>query len=156
MDEAEEIQAVRGLSRTLKRIRRPRGGRLEAVIVVAIVLMLVAGFMSIFYVIQQQARQANRDRQLAAISTDAREAAINARNLLMEIRAALAAEPVAQQKAIAEILAGIEELLARQTQVVVREQARRDTVVIVVSPQPQPTATVTCDPRPVVGNCKRR
>jgi len=130
-------------------------GWLEIVTVIAIIIMLIAGFVSMSYVIGQQVRQAARDRQADRDRVKIEQIAISTRAALAELRAAIAAGPNAQSRAMQQLLDGIEELQRRQTQVIIQEQRRREVVVVVVSPEPQPTATVTCDPTPVVGSCRR-
>lgn len=74
----------------------------------------------------------------------------------MRQEAALRALKLSEDQLKAEVAA----LRARQPQIiVVHERSPGDTEVIVVtsSPRPQPTATVTCDPTPIIGDpsCRR-
>jgi hypothetical protein len=86
--------------------------------------------------------------------------------LLAEFRDALARGPEATRQAIAEIVRGLSDEISRQiiqhdqrTREIVRQETieRQTTVVVIVTmmPSPRPTATVTCNPTPVVGNCRR-
>lgn len=158
MSEHEDTQAIQGLTQTLKELRRQRRfGLLEVLIIIVALIMLIAGFLSISYVIREQVRQAARDRAAESQRALIQQTAIDARNGLLELRAALMAGPAAQDAAIRRILAAIDRMLDAQTRVIVREQNKQETIVVVVTapPSPQPTVTVTCDPRPLTGSCRR-
>lgn len=133
---------------------RERVGKLEVAIVIAVVVMFIAGFLSMAYVIQQgvtaQARErlARRDRELLL------DTSLNVLQLMKELRAAVAAIPANQDALIRRILEEIRKLEERQTQIIVREQ-RTAVVVVTASPQPQPTRTVyrPCQVNPVTRKC---
>lgn len=150
---------IEDLGNAIKQLRQRRSfGLLEVAIIIVALIMVVAGFLSISYVIREQVRQAERDRLAEAQRMLIQQTAVDARNGLLELRAALAASPSAQEAAIRRLLTSIDRMIDAQTRTLVREQEKRETVVVVVTekPSPQPTVTVTCAPRPVIGDCRRR
>lgn len=152
---------IRGLSDTLKTLRRNRPlGPLEIVILIAVVLMLLAGFVSIYFVIDQQLAARDRERLASSDRERMEQILSNTASALTELRAAIAGGPAAQNEAIDRLLAGIQALLERQTEIIIREDAKREreTVVVVVSPQPAPRNSPTPCGRAVVvvGDCRAR
>lgn len=124
---------------------------------VVIGLLIVLGLAAFLWDENRDDHRAARERQkLAVIGRDAADAARDAKAALDALTAAIAQGPAAQEEAIDELTRRFEEAQRRQTQVIIREQrARPQTIVVYVTPSPQPTATVTCNPTPVVGNCSR-
>lgn len=96
-------------------------------------------------------------RHTVAAARDARAAARAADASLNALIDALAKAPANTQKAIDEISRRFEEAQERQTSTI-RTEIRDRPVIIYVTPSPQPTATVTCNPTPVVSNrpCRER
>lgn len=152
-----DATSMRGLSRAIARLRQPRAGLFEILIAVAVILMLIAGFFSLSYVIGEELRSGARDAQAMKDRAKLEQIALDTRDLLAELRAAIAAAGPAQKRALDELIARINALLEKQTTVIVRNQDQSPsvrTVVVVVTPEPQPTATVTCRPNVVTGKCR--
>lgn len=155
----EEKQAVRGMARAIAEMRRRGFGWLEGAIAILIVVVLLASFFTSWYVIGELTRQEDRDRSAKEERAETARIASDVRDLLVELRAAISRGPAASKAAIDELSRRFEAAQREQTAIIVRDQraARPQTVVVYVTPSPQPTATVTCDPTPIVSNrpCRR-
>lgn len=152
MQTEQETQAIRGLSRTLKRLREPRFGLLDIGIAIAIVVMLLASLFTMGVVLRQQgniARSSENTQKLVEDLTD----------LSARFQKAIDAAPAQTARLLEEFSEELRRQIAahdQRTQQIIVKEGQTRTVVVFVTPSPQPTATVTCNPTPVVGNCPRR
>lgn len=149
MEPEQERAALRGLRRAIQAGRREKFGILEYGIAAAVIVMLIAGFISVAFIIGQNQRIAQTARETKMIAADVRA-------LAADLQAAIAAEPENFEALLARFTAELAKQIAahdqRTREIIVEEHEHR--TVIIYTPAPQPTATVTCDPTPVLGNCK--
>lgn len=119
-------------------------------------LAIIVGFAVWAWALSQDSKRAREERLVTQeIARDAETASITTLRILMALEAALADAPANQKAVIDLLLSEIRKLQEQQTQVIIREQrSNPETIVVYITPEPQPTATVTCNPTPVVGNCR--
>ena len=145
---------TRKIARLTKAVMPRRYGLLEVVIIVSLAIALTANGFMLYFIY-------NKGDEISATTKNTNQTAKDVKRLAGSLDKAQD-DLNAKFDDVAAALRALDARLrahdARQQTVIIRGGGteRRDTVIVVQpEPSPQPTATVTCDPTPIIGNCRR-